>query len=80
MLREVRFVHLAYCIGPSGSGKITFSLLVAGLIGRSGGRLSVGERDVDGPLHNIGMVFQSWLLDWLTIFDKVMLQIRGRKS
>lgn len=40
----------------------------------------MGGREVDGPLHNIGMVFQQpWLLDWLTIIDNVMLQIKGRK-
>lgn len=67
-------------IGPSGCGKSTFLLLAAGLVGKSGGQLSVGGQEVDGPLHNIGMVFQQpWLLDWLTIFDNVMLQIKGRK-
>lgn len=67
-------------IGPSGCGKSTFLLLAAGLVSNSGGQLTVGGQEVKSPLHNIGMVFQQpWLLDWLTIYDNVMLQIKGRK-
>ena len=61
-------------IGPSGCGKSTLLRLVAGLIERTSGRLSVFGDDVTGPRAEIGMMFQRpTLLEWKTALDNVLL-------
>ncbi len=63
-------------VGPSGCGKSTLLKLLAGLILRSAGTLTVSGQSVEGPRRDIGMVFQSaTLLDWRTVLGNVMLPI-----
>lgn len=67
-------------VGPSGCGKSTLMLMIAGLLERSSGSIIVGDRDVDGPLTDVGIAFQDHLLlDFRTAEANVMLQaeIRG---
>lgn len=67
-------------VGPSGCGKTTLLKIVAGLIRATSGSVSVGGQEVEGPLTDIGFVFQSpVLLDWRTVLDNIMLQIEARK-
>lgn len=61
-------------IGPSGCGKSTLLRLVAGLIERTSGTLSVFGDDMTGPRPEIGMMFQRpTLLEWKTALDNVLL-------
>lgn len=61
-------------VGPSGCGKSTLLKLLAGLIDRTGGTITIRGSAVDEPQRDIGMVFQSpVLLPWKTALDNVLL-------
>jgi NitT/TauT family transport system ATP-binding protein len=61
-------------VGPSGCGKSTLLKLIAGLIDRSAGSISMDGREIVGPQDEIGVVFQSpVLLPWRTALENVML-------
>lgn len=67
-------------VGASGCGKSTLMLMVAGLLERSGGQITVDGRSVDEPLTDVGIAFQDHLLlEFRTAFNNVMLHadIRG---
>jgi NitT/TauT family transport system ATP-binding protein len=67
-------------VGPSGCGKSTLMLMLAGLIGRTGGTIRIDGKPVDAPCTDLGIVFQdAVLLDWRNVIDNLMLQaeIRG---
>ena len=67
-------------VGPSGCGKSTLMLMVAGLLERSSGDITVGGRSVTAPITDVGIAFQDHLLlDFRTAEDNVLLQadIRG---
>ncbi|MBQ0826491.1 ABC transporter ATP-binding protein [Streptomyces tagetis] len=67
-------------VGPSGCGKTTLLKILAGLIPRSEGTVRVAGRDVDGPLPEIGMVFQAaTLLPWRTIRQNVMVPVEVQR-
>ena len=66
-------------VGPSGCGKSTLLKLIAGLLPASAGNVWLGEKKVDGPPDNVGIVFQSpVLLAWRNVLDNVLLQIEMR--
>jgi NitT/TauT family transport system ATP-binding protein len=67
-------------LGPSGCGKSTLLMIAAGLVSPSSGIVSVGERPVDRPRTDVGIVFQNpVLLEWRTALGNVMLQAEARK-
>jgi NitT/TauT family transport system ATP-binding protein len=68
-------------VGPSGCGKSTLLRLIAGLIERTSGHLSVHDRDVKGPHTDVGLMFQkATLLEWRTAVENVLLPVEiGRK-
>jgi NitT/TauT family transport system ATP-binding protein len=71
-----RFVSL---VGPSGCGKSTLLLMIAGLLERSLGDISVAGLPVNRPLTNVGIVFQgNVLVDWRDVLGNIMLQIEMR--
>lgn len=77
-VRPGEFISL---VGPSGCGKSTLLRMVAGLLERSSGTLTVHDRDVDGPNPSVAMMFQKpTLLDWRTAIENVLLptEIAGR--
>ncbi len=75
-IRQSEFVAI---VGPSGCGKTTLLKMVAGLVPYTSGTISVGGRQVDRPLTDVGVVFQeSILLDWRNVLSNVMLQIEIR--
>jgi NitT/TauT family transport system ATP-binding protein len=63
-------------VGHSGCGKTTILKIIAGLVPASAGSVRVRGRQVDGPLSDVGMVFQHpVLLKWRTVLDNVLLPI-----
>jgi multiple sugar transport system ATP-binding protein len=70
-------------VGPSGCGKSTLMNLVAGLEEPSGGRITLGGRDITdlGPAdRNISMVFQSYALyPNMTVADNIAFPLEMRK-
>jgi NitT/TauT family transport system ATP-binding protein len=76
---EAASFHLAHgetlaLLGPSGCGKTTLLLMLAGLIAPTSGAIAVGGRRVDGPLDDLGFVFQrDLLLDWKSVLANVLL-------
>jgi len=66
-------------LGPSGCGKSTLLLALAGLVGCSSDRITIGGRIVDRPYTDLGIVFQEpHLLEWRTVLRNVMLQAELR--
>ena len=66
--------ELVALVGPSGCGKSTLLRIVAGLRPATRGRVEVSGRAVDGPVAEVGMVFQApVLLHWRRILDNVLL-------
>jgi NitT/TauT family transport system ATP-binding protein len=67
-------------LGPSGCGKSTLLNMIAGLLPTTEGAIEVLGRPVDGPVHDLGIVFQQHLLlGWRTILNNVLLQIEVRR-
>lgn len=67
-------------VGPSGCGKSTLLRLVSGLTPATSGRVEVFGKPVDGPVTEVGIVFQSpVLLEWRSVLGNVLFQagIRG---
>lgn len=67
-------------VGPSGCGKSTLMRLIAGLLPATTGSITVEGKPVQGPVTDIGIVFQSpVLLEWRNTLDNVLFQadIRG---
>jgi NitT/TauT family transport system ATP-binding protein len=76
-IRPGQFVSL---LGPSGCGKSTLLSVAAGLLPPSSGEVTVVGQKVDGPVIDLGIVFQrDLLMPWRTALDNVLLQaeIRG---
>ena len=70
-IRAGEFISL---VGPSGCGKSTLLRLVAGLIEKTSGDLTVNNEVVTKPRTDIGMMFQkAVLLDWRTAIENVLL-------
>src|SRR5947207_3191861 len=68
-------------IGPSGCGKSTLLMLLSGLDRATSGTIRVGGKIINGPMSDLGIVFQQdVLLDWRTALANVLLQAEIRGS
>jgi NitT/TauT family transport system ATP-binding protein len=66
-------------LGRSGSGKSTLLRMMAGLIPPTEGTIVSGGEALNGPNHDVSMVFQSFaLLPWLTVLENVELGLEAR--
>jgi NitT/TauT family transport system ATP-binding protein len=67
-------------VGPSGCGKSTLMLMVAGLLKRTRGEITIGGAPVVKPITDVGIAFQDHLLlEFRTAFANVMLHADIRK-
>jgi len=65
--------ELVALLGPSGCGKTTLLRIVAGLISKTSGSVTIGGREVDQPLGDYGFVFQApSLMPWRSVIDNVL--------
>lgn len=72
-LNDGEFVSV---IGPSGCGKSTLIDVISGLKKPSEGRVIVGDREVDGPGSDLGIVFQDYsLFPWMTACENLKFAI-----
>lgn len=61
-------------VGPSGCGKSTLLRLLAGLIPKTSGSLTVHDHEVSEPRADTAMMFQrAILLEWRTAVENVLL-------
>lgn len=75
-IRKGEFVSI---VGPSGCGKSTMLKIIAGLQRPTSGLVEVEGRQVNEPVTDLGIVFQSpVLLDWRNILDNVLVQVELR--
>lgn len=71
---EVAGGEFVAIVGPSGCGKTTLLKLIAGIVEYDSGDIYAGEKRVTGPLPEITMVFQDFvLLSWKTVLENVMV-------
>ncbi len=68
-------------VGPSGCGKSTLLRLIAGLIDRTSGHLTVHGKDIKGPHTDVGLMFQkATLLEWRTAVENVLLPVEIQRT
>lgn len=70
-------------LGPSGCGKSTLMNLAAGFLSASGGTTYVDEKQVTGPDHRRGVVFQQYaIFPWMTVAENIAfgLTLRVQKT
>ena len=73
---SIRAGEFITIVGPSGCGKSTLLHILAGVLERSSGTVTIGGQSLDGPSRDIGVVFQeSLLLPWRNVADNIMLPI-----
>ena len=67
-------------LGKSGSGKSTLMRIIAGLTPPTNGSVAYRGQEVQSPVANISMVFQSFaLMPWLTVQQNVELGLEAQK-
>jgi len=80
MSMDIKAGEFVSVVGPSGCGKSTLLLMIAGLLSRTSGDITVAGNSVTGPITDVGITFQDHLLlDFRTAENNVLLQaeIRG---
>jgi NitT/TauT family transport system ATP-binding protein len=79
-LRDVSFTvgrgEFVSIVGQSGCGKSSLLKILAGLLSKTSGVLSIEDRELDGPRSDIGLMFQKpLLLEWRRVLDNVLLPV-----
>lgn len=66
-------------VGPSGCGKSTLLRIIAGIEQPDSGGVEFKGKRVEGPQHDMTMVFQTFaLLPWRTVLENVTLGLEAR--
>jgi sulfonate transport system ATP-binding protein len=77
---EVEPGEFVSIIGPSGCGKSTLLKLVVGLSEQTMGEITLGEREVQAPGTDRGMVFQeARLFPWLTVKENIAFGLENNQ-
>ena len=84
-LKDVSFTlkkgGLMTVLGPSGCGKTTLLNIIAGFLRPTDGKIILGEKEINGPGVERGMVFQQGaLFEWLTVNENVNFGLRMKKE
>src|SRR5262249_45802604 len=67
-------------VGPSGCGKTTLLKILAGILKRSAGEVTMLGRSLSGPSRELGVVFQApVLLPWRTVLQNIMVPVEVQK-
>jgi NitT/TauT family transport system ATP-binding protein len=67
-------------VGPSGCGKTTLLKILAGILQRTTGDVTIEGKSLKGPSAQIGVVFQApVLLPWRTVLQNVMVPVEVQK-
>ena len=80
-LKDLNFTikkgELLTVLGPSGCGKTTLLNITAGFIRPTSGVITLGNKEINGPGVDRGMVFQQGaLFEWLTVSENVNFGLR----
>ena len=84
-LKDISFTlqkgGLMTVLGPTGCGKTTLLNIIAGFLRPTDGKIILGEKEINGPGVERGMVFQQGaLFEWLTVAENVNFGLRMRKE
>ena len=79
-LKDLNFTikegELLTVLGPSGCGKTTLLNITAGFIRPTSGIITLGDKEINGPGVDRGMVFQQGaLFEWLTVAVKTQKKV-----
>ena len=73
--------ELLTVLGPSGCGKTTLLNIAAGFHLPTSGNITLGNKEINGPGVERGMVFQQGaLFEWLTVNENVNFGLRMKKE
>ena len=84
-LKDINFTlkqgEILTVLGPSGCGKTTLLNIIAGFLRPTSGKINLGEKEINGPGVERGMVFQQGaLFEWLTVAANVNFGLRMKKE
>jgi len=84
-LKDISFTlkkgELLTVLGPSGCGKTTLLNIAAGFLRPTSGNITLGNKEINGPGLERGMVFQQGaLFEWLTVNENVNFGLRMKKE
>ena len=84
-LKDISFTlkkgELLTVLGPSGCGKTTLLNIAAGFLRPTSGIITLGNKEINGPGVERGMVFQQGaLFEWLTVAQNVNFGLRMKKE
>ena len=84
-LKDISFTlkkgELLTVLGPSGCGKTTLLNIAAGFLRPTSGIITLGDKEIDGPGVERGMVFQQGaLFEWLTVAENGNFGLRMKKE
>lgn len=76
-VNEGEFISI---VGPSGCGKSTILNIIAKLIDKSSGKITLNGEEIKKGTDKIGYMFQNDnLFDWLTVWENVTLGLKIKK-
>ena len=84
-LKDLNFTikkgELLTVLGPSGCGKTTLLNITAWVIRPTSGKITLADKEINGPGVDRGMVFQQGaLFEWLTVAENVNFGLRMKNQ